>query len=70
MITKTHDEHCPTCDWLGREAERTAAEYGQDGWTSTTTERGGAAHTARFEADYCDRGPCCLAAGHDGECRQ
>lgn len=46
MITKTH-EHCGTCDWLGREAERTAAEHQRDHWTSTTVA-GATTHTAHF----------------------
>lgn len=47
MTDKTHD-HCATCDWLAREAERTARGYHVDHWTSSTTDRDGTVHTASW----------------------
>lgn len=48
MITTTH-EHCATCDWLGREAERTANAEGRGHWTSET-QADGATHVAHYFA--------------------
>lgn len=48
MIETTHD-HCTTCDWLAREAERTALAEGTDYWTSETVISG-VFHVAHFEA--------------------
>ena len=49
MIETTHD-HCTTCDWLAREAERTAKAQGTDYWTSETAVDG-VFHVAHFEED-------------------
>lgn len=46
-ITKAH-EHCAICDWLGREAERTATELDQDYWSSYDSERDGREHVAHY----------------------
>lgn len=34
MIEKKHEDHCARCDWLGREAQRTAEELGRYAWLS------------------------------------
>lgn len=47
MITTTH-ENCAICDWLGREAERTAREFARDHWSSYDTERDGTEHVAHY----------------------
>lgn len=36
MSIRAMHDHCADCDWLGREAERTATEYGKDVWLSVT----------------------------------
>lgn len=48
MAVERRHEQCPTCDWLAREAGRTATEYGQDHWSSYTTDRDGTEHAARY----------------------
>lgn len=50
MSETTHD-NCTTCEWLAREAERTAKRQGQDHWLSTTTEKDGTTHTARYQEE-------------------
>lgn len=49
-LEKTH-EHCSTCDWLGREAERTARRLGRDMWSSYDKERDGTGHVAHYFAE-------------------
>ena len=49
MIETAHD-HCTTCDWLAREAERTAKAQGTDHWTSEAVADG-AVHVAHFEEE-------------------
>lgn len=46
MIVKRH-ENCERCDWLGREAQRTAQQLGKDAWLSLD----GADHSALYTAD-------------------
>lgn len=46
MIETTH-EHCTVCEWLGREAERTATADGRDHWDSET-QADGATHAACY----------------------
>lgn len=36
MSIQTKHDDCPTCEWLSREAVRTAIELGRDAWTSWT----------------------------------
>ena len=47
MIETTH-EHCATCEWLGREAERTATAEGRCHWMSQVVTHGGTKHTAHY----------------------
>ena len=47
MIVKQHEEHCARCDWLGREAQRTAQQLGKDAWLSLD----GADHSALYTTD-------------------
>ena len=48
-MTKTRHEHCSICDWLGREAERTATQLGRDAWISETgTPTNPREHWARY----------------------
>ena len=49
MTTTTHD-NCTTCEWLAREAERTAKRQGQDHWLSTN-DVCGTTHTARYQEE-------------------
>lgn len=49
MITSTH-ERCAVCEWLGREAERTAQREGVDTWLSLD-QRDGTSHSALYERD-------------------
>lgn len=46
-VEKTH-EHCAICDWLGREAERTAKTQGTDHWSSYDDQRDGTQHAAHY----------------------
>lgn len=51
MIDKNHD-HCATCDWLGREAERTAKKLDRDAWISEEgTTDSPRLHWACYQAD-------------------
>lgn len=38
-MTETAHQHCATCDWLSREAERTAIALGRNAWISETGSR-------------------------------
>ena len=49
MSETAHDD-CTTCEWLAREAERTAKRQGRDHWLSTTEENG-ITHTARYQEE-------------------
>lgn len=44
---RTHT-HCATCDWLAREAERTAKTQGTDHWSSYDGQRDGTQHAAHY----------------------
>ena len=38
-MTDTAHQHCAICDWLSREAERTAKNLGRTAWISETGSR-------------------------------
>lgn len=38
-MSETAHQHCPICDWLSREAERTAIALGRTAWISETGSR-------------------------------
>jgi hypothetical protein len=46
----TLHEHCHICEWLGREAERTALELGRAYWVSETNG-GPDLHRAIYEKE-------------------
>ena len=46
MIEKKHED-CARCDWLGREAQRTAQQLGRDAWLSLD----GTDHAALYTTD-------------------
>lgn len=51
MIETAH-QHCAICDWLGREAERTARGLGRTAWSSETGSRATPReHWARYEQE-------------------
>lgn len=47
MIEKKHEDHCAICDWLAREAQRTAQQLGRDAWRSLD----GTGHSALYTTD-------------------
>ena len=51
-MTETAHQHCAICDWLGREAERTARDLGRTAWISETGSRANPReHWARYEQE-------------------
>lgn len=50
-MTETTHEHCGTCDWLAREAERTAEQLDRNAWLSKTQDRDGTIHWGRYEKE-------------------
>lgn len=52
MSIQTKHEHCAICDWLSREAERTASDFGRSAWISETGSRATPReHWARYEQE-------------------
>lgn len=51
-MNETKHEHCATCDWLSREAVRTATNLGRTRWLSETSNRDGSElHWASYDKE-------------------
>ena len=51
-MNETAHQHCAICDWLSREAERTASDLGRTAWISETGSRANPReHWARYEQE-------------------